>query len=252
MQARLTTANGDDHHRRRGPDGPHCRMRIETTPRILLLSPAHCGGKRAALLLGGQGRFPLARMLDAGGTVPLADAFSFLSGLYFRGKLAYARRFARPPAGVLGVQIITTNRGLLAPDAPVTADELRAFAAGEIRPLDPVYREPFLRDLREIDRVASLGSDLAEIVLLGSVATGKYIDVLLEAVGERLLFPVDFVGRGDMSRGALLLRAARGEVELDCVPVATAVRRGRRPRKTKPTDAHDDPIRRDPAPALDG
>ena len=187
-------------------------MPTETPPpRIFLLSPAHCGGKRAELLLGGGGRFALALQLQRGGTIPLDEAFTFLSGLYFRGKLAYARRFARPPAGVLGVQVITTNRGLLAADTPVTAEELRAFSTEAIHPLDPRYREPFLRDLMAIDRVASLATTLPEIVLLGSVATGKYVNVLLDVVGERLLFPADFVGRGDMSRGALLLRAARAD-----------------------------------------
>ena len=216
-------------------------MTSETPPpRVFLLSPAHCGGKRAQLLLRGGGRFALALQLQQGGTIPLDEAFTFLSGLYFRGKLAYARRFARPPAGVLGVQVITTNRGLLPADTPVTAEELQAFAAEQIHPLDPRYREPFLRDLIAIDRVASLGTALPEIVLLGSVATGKYVDVLLDVVGERLLFPADFVGRGDMSRGAVLLRAARAEQELTYAPVATAVRRGKRPKRT------------DVAPALEG
>jgi hypothetical protein len=228
-------------------------MPTETPPpRIFLLSPAHCGGKRAQLLLRGGGRFALALQLQEGGTVPLDEAFTFLSGLYFRGKLAYARRFARPPAGVLGVQVITTNRGLLPADTPVTAEELRAFAAEAIHPMDPRYREPFLRDLMAIDRVASLATTLPEIVLLGSVATGKYVNVLLDVVGERLLFPADFVGRGDMSRGALLLRAARAEEELAYAPVATAVRRGKRPRKTKPDHAGDDTTTRPPAPALEG
>jgi hypothetical protein len=228
-------------------------MPTETVPpRIFLLSPAHCGGKRAALLLGGRGQFALARQLQEGGRVSLDEAFSFLSGLYFRGKLAYARHFARPPAGVLGVQVITTNRGLLPADTPVTAEELRAFAAGEIRPLDPRYREPFLRDLMAMDRVASLGTALPEIVLLGSVATGKYVDVLLDVVGRRLLFPTDFVGRGDMSRGALLLRAARADQELAYTPVATAVRRGKRPRKMEPLHAEDDTASRPVAPALEG
>jgi hypothetical protein len=209
-------------------------------PRLFLLSPAYCGGKRAQLLLGGGGRFTLALQLQQGGMVPLDEAFTFLSGLYFRGKLAYARRFARPPAGVLGVQVITTNRGLLPADKPVTAEELRAFAAEQIHPLDPRYREPLLRDLMAIDRVASLGTALPEIVLLGSVATGKYVDVLLDVMGERLLFPTDFVGRGDMSRGALLLRAARADEELGYSPVATAVRRGKRPKKMRPDPAGDD------------
>ena len=79
----------------------------------------------------------------------------------------------------------------------------------------------------------------AEIVLLGSVATGKYLDVLLDVVGERLLFPTDFVGRGDMSRGALLLRAARERTELPYEPAVTAVRRGRRPGKVNVPHDHD-------------
>jgi hypothetical protein len=221
-------------------------------PRIFLLSPAHCGGKRAQLLLRGGGRFALALQLEQGGTIPLDEAFTFLSGLYFRGKLAYARRFARPPAGVLGVQVITTNRGLLPADTPVTAEELQAFATEAIHPLDPRYREPFLRDLMAIDHVASLATTLPEIVLLGSVATGKYVNVLLDVVGERLLFPAEFVGRGDMSRGALLLRAARAEEELAYAPVATAVRRGKRPGRARPDHAGDDTTTRSPAPALEG
>jgi hypothetical protein len=220
-------------------------MPLPLPARLFLLSPAHCGGKRAELLLGGQGRFALARRLEAGETVAIGEAFSFLSGLYFRGKLTYAARFARPPAGVLGVQVITTNRGLLAADTPVTKEDLRAFAAGEIHPLDPRYRAPLVRDLEEIDRVASLADEPPEIVLLGSVATGKYVDVLLEVLGDRLVFPADFVGRGDMSRGALLLRAARADQELTYVPVATTVRRGKRPRQAEVRDADEsagDPV----------
>ncbi|HEX3275476.1 MAG TPA: hypothetical protein VHR43_11515, partial [Gemmatimonadales bacterium] len=57
-------------------------------PRVFLLSPAHLGGRRAELLLGGRGRFALAAKLREGEAVPIGEAFSFLSGLYFRGKLA--------------------------------------------------------------------------------------------------------------------------------------------------------------------
>ena len=194
-----------------------------TAARIFLLSPAHCGGKRAAILLNERATFPLAQRLRSAG-VTLGEAFSFLSGLYFRGKLTYADRFARPPAGSAGVQIITTDRGLVAADAAVNAGDLRAFGAVDIRPDHPRYRTPLQRD------VSQLNADV-EVVLLGSVATGKYVDVLLEGIGERLLFPTDFVGRGDMSRGALLLRAARDGKELSYEPVAGAVRRGRRAAK---------------------
>lgn len=204
-------------------------MPPSTPPRIFLLSPAHSGGKRAELLLGGGGTFSLARRLRAGDPVPLGEAFSFLSGLYFRGKLTYAREFARPPGGEPGILVITSNRGLLTPDTPVDARELLEFGTVDIRADDPRYRVPLQRDLARLGGHVDL-----ELVLLGSVATGKYLDVLLDAVGERLLFPTDFVGRGDMSRGALLLRAARERAELAYEPAATAARRGPRARKVGP------------------
>lgn len=194
--------------------------------RIFLLSPAHCGGKRAELLLSDRAAFPLAVRLRSTHDVTLGEAFSFLSGLYFRGKLAYAQRFSRPPAGARGVQVITTDRGLLAGDAPVGIEDLRRFGTVDISPQQPHYRAPLERDTRLLHRLENV-----EVVLLGSVATGKYVDVLLEIMGERLLFPTDFVGRGDMSRGALLLRAVRNGVELSYQPVAGAIRRGPRARK---------------------
>jgi len=199
-----------------------------TALRIFLLSPAHCGGKRAAILLNERAAFPLARRLHVAG-LALGEAFSFLSGLYFRGKLTYAARFARPPEGHPGVQIITTDRGLLPADASVGAADLREFGAVDIQADAPAYRAPLLRDLLRLPPIPNL-----QVVLLGSVATGKYVDVLLETLGNRLLFPVEFVGRGDMSRGALLLRAAEEGRELTYEPVAGAVRRGRRPPKLTP------------------
>jgi hypothetical protein len=195
--------------------------------RIFLLSPAHCGGKRAELLLNERAAFPLAQRLRSAG-LTLGEAFSFLSGLYFRGKLTYAARFARPPAGEAGVQVITTDRGLLAADTAIGLRDLREFGAVDIRADHPGYRAPLQRDALRLRSVPDM-----EVVLLGSVATGKYIDVLLEVMGERLLFPSDFVGRGDMSRGALLLQAAREGRELAYEPVAGALRRGRRAPKVK-------------------
>jgi hypothetical protein len=197
--------------------------------RIFLLSPAHCGGKRAAILLNERATFPLARRLHSSSGVTLGEAFSFLSGLYFRGKLAYADRFARPPVDQRGVLVITTDRGLLAADAPVGSRDLREFGTVDIRPDHPAYREPLVRDLARLTEDPE-----TDVVLLGSVATGKYVDVLLEFMGERLLFPREFVGRGDMSRGALLLRAVREGRELTYEPVASAIRHGRRAAKVGP------------------
>ena len=209
--------------------------------RVFLLSPAHCGGKRAALLLRREASFPLAVRLRSEGGIPLGEAFSFLSGLYFRGKLAYAERFARAPTGIGGVQVITTNRGLVAADTRVSAEDLEAFGSVSIRPDDPRYRAPLAQD------IARLAADPStELVLLGSVATGKYVDVLLDVVGERLLFPTDFAGRGDMSRGALLLRAARDGRELAYEPVAGALPR-LRPKSRGAANARDEKRRDSPA-----
>ena len=68
-------------------------------------------------------------------------------------------------------------------------------------------------------------------MLLGSIATGKYVDPLLEVFRDRLVFPETFVGRGDMSRGGVLLRAARSGEELSYRPIAGAIRHGKRPPK---------------------
>jgi hypothetical protein len=189
-------------------------------PRIFLLSPAHCGGKRAGLLLNDRAEFDLAGRLRSPDGITLGEAFSFVSGLYFRGKLTYAVRFAHAPAGIAGAQVITTNRGLLPAETRVGLRDLQEFGAVAIRPDDPRYRGPVDRDLARLAAEPAL-----EVVLLGSLATGKYVDLLLEALGGRLLFPIEFLGRGDMSRGALLLRAVREERELAYAPVASAVRR---------------------------
>lgn len=196
--------------------------------RIFLLSPARLDGARARLLFNRDAAFPLARAVGTQEGVALSDVFSFLSGLYFRGKHAYAQMFGRDAAAVPAVHIITTSRGLLPPDTRVTRKDLEAFAHVNLSDGDDRFRAPLLRDAEHLR--AALDDD-AEIVLLGSIATGKYVDPLLTVFGARLLFPETFVGRGDMSRGGILLRSARAERELAYVPVAGAVRHGRRPPK---------------------
>jgi hypothetical protein len=199
--------------------------------RIFLLSPAHCGGERARLVLNERAAFDLARRVRASPGAPLGEVFSFLSGLYFRGKLTYARAFARPAVGRAGVYVITPTAGLRGPDELVDLARLRDFAGVDIESDDPRYREPLDRDARRLAR--GLGPE-GEVILLGSIATGKYIDPLLAALGDRLRFPLDFVGRGDMSRGGLLLRCARAGTELTYVGVRDAIRRGPRPPRLTP------------------
>jgi len=198
--------------------------------RIFLLSPATCSGLRAELLTSGRARFPLAERLRSPAGAPLGEVFSFLSGLYFRGKLTYARAFARPPAALEpGVLVITPHAGLFPADAPVTAADLRAAARVDIDVKNRRYRRPLEATA---ETLASLAGPACSVVLLGSVASPKYVDVLSAIFGDRLWFPIDFVGRGDMSRGGLMLRCARETLELEYVPVASAVsRHGPRPPK---------------------
>ncbi len=182
------------------------------------------------MILSPAAEFALAvRFRDSG--APVGEVFSFLSGLYFRGKLAYADRFALPPTRAPGAFVITTDRGLVTPDAIVRPDDLRAFSLVDIGAGDERYRSPLMRDASAL--ADAIGSD-TRIVLLGSIATGKYADTLLDVFGKRLVFPREFVGRGDMSRGGLMLRAARDGRELEYVSVDGTIRHGKRPPKLAP------------------
>jgi hypothetical protein len=195
---------------------------------VFILSPARCDGERAKLLLGGTASFPLAVALREQPGVEIGEVFSFLSALYFRGKLTYARAFASRLRTAPPILVVTTDRGLVPPETRITRDDLAAFAGVDIAAGGERYLGPLRRD------VASLATKIGgqtRVVLLGSIATGKYIDVLLAAFGKRLVFPSVFVGRGDMSRGGLLLRHAREGVPLEYTPVEGAVRRGTRPPK---------------------
>ena len=201
--------------------------------RVFLLSPASSAGKRCQQLVARGANFELAlRMRDGG--APIGDVFSFLSSLYFRGKLTYSQRFAAPPDGCPGVLVITAGRGLVSPETPITIRDVRAFSRISIDTEDRRYVEPLRDDAHGLRK--QLPPD-TEIVLLGSIATPKYVEVLGEIFGRSLSFPGDFVGRGDMSRGGLLLRAARDGVELAYRPIDGAERRGRRPAKL-PALAH--------------
>ena len=201
-----------------------------TDETVFLLSPARCDGRRALTLLSPRAEFPLAVQLRRREGAPLGEVFAFLSGLYFRGKLTYAVTFAS--AGDVGgpVRIITTNRGLLPPDYRVGVRDLVEFAQVDLGKAGDTFHKPLLRDARKIARAAPG----ARVVLLGSIATDKYATPLLRVFGERLLFPRDFVGRGDMSRGGLLLRCARAHLELEYIPVSGAIRHGGRPPKLPP------------------
>jgi hypothetical protein len=196
-----------------------------------LLSPARADGRRAQMLLNSDSAMPLARRLREPAGAPLGEVYSFMSSLYFRGKLAYVRAFA---AADPGAHVIVPGRGLLSPDEPIRRKDLLAQAKVTVSEAESRFRAPLERDARRL--AASLRKDDV-VVLLGSIATDKYVEVLGQCFGERLLFPSAFIGRGDMSRGGLMMRCAREGRPLEYVPVSGAVRRGPRPPKLEPLRA---------------
>ena len=222
--------------------------------RFFILSPATAHGPRALLLRKPDSGSAFARRVREEGA-PLGEVFSFLSGLYFRGKLEYARAFVRSAPNVEGVHVITMTDGLLSPDARISTAELERFA------LCPEGADAATEALERTARaLAEQAGAEAEVVLLGSVGTGKYTDILAPVFGERLFFPREILHIGQLARGALFLRHARERRELDYVPVAGIIRAGRRvslradapapadvtkeipPRATRPSrgDARDD------------
>jgi hypothetical protein len=195
--------------------------------RIFLLSPVNAAGVRAKMIASDRARFQLAVQLREQG-LPLCDVFSFISGLYFRGKMAYANAFGGASSITPSAYVIMAGRGLIPPHTIVWQEDLKKLSAVPIDHRNARFREPLERDASAL--LKTLGPD-CEVVLLGSIATPKYVEPLLGIFGERLLFPSEFVGRGDMSRGGLMLRCARENIQLTYVPVANAQRHGPRPPK---------------------
>lgn len=174
---------------------------------VFLLSPANSSGLRAKQLTSPNSDFEAAQLYRSEDGVPIAVAFAFMSALYFRGKIAYALHFA-PIENIL---VITPGFGLVPPDWRITPERMKIMSRTPVDARKRNYRKPLERDaLALAERVG----DGAQIVLLGSVASGKYVDILWPIFGSRLRFPAAFAGLGDMARGGLMLRAARADKEL--------------------------------------
>jgi hypothetical protein len=192
---------------------------------IFLLSPANLAGQRAAMVFNPRATFEAARNLRSPAGATLGEVFSFVSGLYFRGKATYAAAFGRAPPHGSAALVITPCEGLRPIDDSVTLDQLRDWSSVPIDARNDAFTEPLVAHAEQLERAHGA---TARIVLLGSVASDKYVRPLTRVFGDHLLFPTTFVGRGDMSRGALLLRAARAGRELDYQCVEGAARHGRR------------------------
>jgi hypothetical protein len=191
---------------------------------LFLLSPANLGGLRAKQLMSERATFDAAVRYRSEEGVPIADAFAFMSALYFRGKIAYARQFARPVAssGGCGIFVITSGYGLVSPDWCITAERMKRMRKIDI----DVNARNYVKPLREhAQAMSGMLQDGDRVVLLGSVATGKYVDVLRPILGDYLRFPAAFAGLGDMARGGLMLRAARANHELEYVTLDASRKR---------------------------
>ena len=198
--------------------------------RIFLLSPANCNGARARWIVRPNARSELALRLRGPAGAPLGEVFAVFSALYFRGKLAYARAFARPPVPGAGIFVITPTRGLLSCDAAVRVSTLRGFARVPVHKNHRLYRRSLVMTARALSTI--IGAD-CEVVLLGSIASGKYLDILTDVFGARLRVPADFIGLGDMSRGGLMLRCVREERELEYIAAERAYELARQPRSAR-------------------
>jgi hypothetical protein len=182
---------------------------VASPPTIFLLSPANLSGLRARQLTSPRAQFEAARLYRTPDGVPIAEAFAFMSALYFRGKIAYARRFATTPDCIY---VITPGFGLVGPDWRIDEARMKKLRRTDVDLRSSNYRKPLARDAQAL---ASSLQGSGTVVLLGSVATGKYVDLLWPIFGSALCFPRCFAGIGDMSRGALMLRAAASGIELE-------------------------------------
>ncbi|HEX9941379.1 MAG TPA: hypothetical protein VGG03_05135 [Thermoanaerobaculia bacterium] len=198
-------------------------------PRVFLLSPASLDGLRAAQLTSPRARFEAARRYRSPQGVAIEEAFTFMSSLYFRGKITYARHFAASPSELAlgtpddGILVIAPGFGLVPPGWRITRERMKKLRRTSVDLKDRDYCEPMRQHAEQLREIAPA----SRVVLLGSVATGKYVDLLLPVFGDRLLFPRDFAGAGDMKRGGMLLRAVREDRELDYVTLDAPRRRAR-------------------------
>ncbi len=198
--------------------------------RIFLLSPAKAGGRRYSILTSDKANFELAVKFREG-SATIGEIYSFISGLYFRGKMAYATAFGAASPQSLSAFVIVPGLGLLPPETVFSPEQLRGTAQIDVDEDNPAHHNALLAAAASLDRATGRQ---CSFVLLGSVASGKYTTALLKVLDHRLLFPAEFVGRGDMSRGGIMLRSAASRQELTYIPVSGAQLRGPRPARLNP------------------
>jgi hypothetical protein len=183
-------------------------VRRKRMPNVFLLSPASLGGLRAKQLTSPRAQFATALRYRSDEGVMIGEAFAFMSALYFRGKITYSMHFG----GMENTFVITPGFGLVPPDWRITPERLKKMQKIDVDAGNRRYAKP-LRD--SAHALAARLDATSQVVLLGSVATGKYVDVLRPILGDRLRFPALFACLGEISRVGLMLRAVRANLELE-------------------------------------
>ena len=122
---------------------------------IFLISPANLSGKRGKMVMNPQANFELARTLRGTSGAPLGAVFSFVSGLYFRGKMSYARAFGHAAANEASSFVMTAGGGLCRLDEPVTLSRLHGWRGVEVDERNPHFTAP-------LQRPAHVGEDWLE------------------------------------------------------------------------------------------
>jgi hypothetical protein len=134
------------------------------------------------MLMREQAEFDLALRLR-NGTAAIGEIYAFISGLYFRGKLAYTGVFGAAPSGVPPAMVIVPGMGLVPPGTILSYDQLQSIANVPVDADNPAYREPFLRDVALLDQQAGRGGlmlrcartteELAYIAVQGATRHGN-------------------------------------------------------------------------------
>ena len=175
-------------------------------------------GVRGTSLLDPNSKSKLKARFRSKQGLSVGEAYRFISSLYFRGKLTYGLHFG----GASNTRVLVPGFGLVGPDWTLTPKRAERARSCPVDPDHAAYRRPLERDLRALlERESDRGAEgegntcEVEVVFLGSLATRKYLDVLVPLLGGRLLYPKVFVGCGDMRRGSLLLKAVDAGQELE-------------------------------------
>jgi hypothetical protein len=137
------------------------------------------------MLLREQADFDLAVKLRQG-TATIGEIYTFMSGLYFRGKMAYAEAFRAAPPGIPPGVVIVPGVGLVPPETAVDVGQLRTVADVPVDEGNHVYRSALLRAARLLDEYAG---SACSYVLLGSIASGKYTGRSLRFLASASCFP---------------------------------------------------------------